>query len=168
MNTLRLLLASIGVVLFQWAFLQGLPLSQYGNPYIYVWVLMLLPQPMSRQRQFLIAFLLGSIMDSFEQSGGAHSLACLALISVKPSLENALLGFSKPEEDEGLAALPLGAFVTTAGVLVVWHHLVLFIMENYGLQHLDTVLIRTLFSSLITLLLLVILHALTARRYAKK
>jgi hypothetical protein len=41
-------------------------------------------------------------------------------------------------------------------------------MENYGLQHLDTVLIRTLFSSLITLLLLVILHALTARRYAKK
>jgi uncharacterized membrane protein YhaH (DUF805 family) len=64
--------------------------------------------------------------------------------------------------------LPLGAFVTTAGVLVVWHHLVLFIMENYGLQHLDTVLIRTLFSSLITLLLLVILHALTARRYAKK
>ena len=112
MNTLRLLLASIGVVLFQWAFLQGLPLSQYGNPYIYVWVLMLLPQPMSRQRQLLIAFLLGSIMDSFEQSGGAHSLACLALILVKPSLENALLGFRKPEEDEGLAALPLGAFLT--------------------------------------------------------
>ena len=168
MNSLRRLLASIGVVLFQWAFLQGLPLSQYGNPYIYVWVLMLLPQPMSRQRQFLIAFLLGSIMDSFEQSGGAHSLACLALILVKPSLENVLLGFRKPEEDEGLAALPLGAFVTTAGVLVVWHHLVLFIMENYGLQHLDTVLIRTLFSSLITLLLLVILQALTARRYAKK
>ena len=168
MNSLRRLLASIGVVLFQWAFLQGLPLSQYGNPYIYVWVLMLLPQPMSRQRQFLIAFLLGSIMDSFEQSGGAHSLACLALILVKPSLENVLLGFRKPEEDEGLAALSLGAFVTTAGVLVVWHHLVLFIMENYGLQHLDTVLIRTLFSSLITLLLLVILQALTARRYAKK
>ena len=63
MNSLRLLLASIGVVLFQWAFLQGLPLSQYGNPYIYIWVLMLLPQPMSRQRQFLTAFLLGSIMD---------------------------------------------------------------------------------------------------------
>ena len=168
MNSLRLLLASIGVVLFQWAFLQGLPLSQYGNPYIYIWVLMLLPQPMSRQRQFLIAFLLGSIMDSFEQSGGAHSLACLMLILAKPSLENALLGFRKPVEDDGLASLPLGAFLTTAGILVVLHHLFLFIMENYGLQHLDTVLIRTLVSSLITLLLLVILHGLTARRYAKK
>lgn len=168
MNSLRLILASIGVLLFQWAFLQGSPLIPYGNPYLYIWILLIIPPPTSRPRQFIIAFLVGSIMDSFEQSGGAHTMACLALVVIKPSLESALLGFRKPEEDKGLPALTLPAFLSTAGVLVVWHHLVLFLMENYGFNHLDKVLIRTLFSSLITILLISILYALTTRRYAKK
>ena len=107
-------------------------------------------------------------MDSFEQSGGAHTLASLALIVIKPSVENAFLGFRKPEEDKGLANLSMGIFLLIVSVLVVWHHITLFLMENYGFEHLDQVLIRTLFSSIITILLLSILHALTSKRYAKK
>ena len=168
MNLLRLILASIGVIFFQWAFLQGLPLIPYGNPYLYIWVLLILPPQINRQRQLILAFLLGSLMDSFEQSGGAHTMASLALIVIKPSVEHAFLGFRKPEDDKGMASLSMGIFFLIVSVLVVWHHITLFLMENYGFEHLDQVLIRTLFSSLITILLLSILHALTSRRYAKK
>jgi hypothetical protein len=164
----KLILISIGTIVFQWAFLQGLPLSQYGNPYVYVWILFILPPQTSRQQQLLIAFFIGSLMDSFEQSGGAHSIACLMLVLIKPTIETTLLGFRKPEEEEGLSALSLGAFITTTGVLVVCHHFVLFTLENYGFNHFGVLAIRTLLSSLLSLLLLVIIQALTARRYGKK
>jgi hypothetical protein len=92
----------------------------------------------------------------------------LTLIVLKPIVENALLGFRKPEEDEGLAALNLAPFISTAAILVIIHHLMLFTFENYGFDHYDQVLIRTFFSTLLTLLLLFILHALIGKRHAKK
>jgi len=168
MKGLRIIASGIGILLFQWAFIQGLPLTSYGNPYMYLWFLLILPYQTSVPLQYFLAFLIGSLMDSFEQSGGAHTIACLTLIVLKPMVESALLGFRKPEEDEGLASLSLGPFITTASILVILHHLMLFTMENYGFEHYDQVLIRTFFSSLLSLLLLLILHALIGKRYAKK
>lgn len=168
MKGIRIIASGIGILIFQWAFIQGLPLSIHGNPYMYLWFLLILPFQMSTPLQYFLAFLIGSLMDSFEQSGGAHTIACLTLIVLKPIVENALLGFRKPEEDEGLAALNLAPFISTAAILVSIHHLMLFTFENYGFDHYEQVVIRTFFSTLLTLLLLFILHALIGKRHAKK
>ena len=44
---------------------------------------------------YIIAFVVGSILDSLEQSGGSHTIACLLTVAAKPSIENFLYGFKK-------------------------------------------------------------------------
>ena len=115
---------------------------------------------------YAIAFTVGSIMDAFEQSGGAHTLACLALVTVKPWVENALIGYRKSDNNEGVSHLALVPYLTTSSVLVLLHHTVLFTAENYGFDNPVLLVVRIVISSLITLVLLAITHALFSKKYA--
>ena len=105
-------------------------------------------------------------MDAFEQSGGAHTLACLTLVALKPWVENALIGYRKSDDNEGVSHLALAPYLTTSGVLVLLHHTVLFTAENYGFDTPLLLITRILISSLITLVLLAITHALFSKKYA--
>lgn len=150
----------------QFAFLQDLPLTKYGNPYIYLWGLLALPLNTSRITYILYAFLLGSTMDSLEGSGGAHTAAMLIMAWFKPSIENVLYGFKDSKSDEGLIHLPFTKFTSQAAILVLLHHTVLFVFENYGFDHIGLLLLRILVSSASTLILLAIAHLLFSKRYA--
>jgi hypothetical protein len=154
------------VLLVQWGLLQDLPLTAYGNPYLYLWFFLWLPFGVKRIGLYAIAFGVGSVMDAFEQSGGAHTLACLTLVTVKPWVENALIGYRKSDDNEGVSHLALAPYLTTSAVLVLLHHTVLFTAENYGFGNPQLLFVRILVSSLITLILLAITHALFSKKYA--
>lgn len=70
---------------------------------VFLW----LPFGVTRIGLYAIAFGVGSVMDAFEQSGGAHTLACLTLVTVKPWVENALIGYRKSDDNEGVSHLAL-------------------------------------------------------------
>ena len=154
------------VLLVQWGLLQDLPLTVYGNPYLYLWFFLWLPFGVKRIGLYAIAFGVGSVMDAFEQSGGAHTLACLTLVTVKPWVENALIGYRKSDDNEGVSHLAIAPYLTTSAVLVLLHHTVLFTAENYGFGNPQLLFVRILVSSLITLILLAITHALFSKKYA--
>lgn len=154
------------VLLVQWGLLQDLPLTVYGNPYLYLWFFLWLPFGVTRIGLYAIAFGVGSVMDAFEQSGGAHTLACLTLVTVKPWVENALIGYRKSDDNGGVSHLALAPYLTTSAVLVLLHHTVLFTAENYGFGNPLLLFVRILVSSLITLILLAITHALFSKKYA--
>jgi len=165
------LLKNISIIILtfavQFAFLQDLPLTQYGNPYIYLWGLLVMPLNTTRTIYLLYAFLLGSTMDSLESSGGAHTAAMLLMAWFKPSIENVLYGFKDSKSDEGLIHLPLAKFITQVAILVLLHHTVLFTFENYGFDHTGLLFLRILISSATTILLLGIAHLLFSKRYAE-
>ena len=154
------------VLLVQWGLLQDLPLTVYGNPYLCLWIFLWLPFGVTRIGLYAIAFGVGSVMDAFEQSGGAHTLACLTLVTVKPWVENALIGYRKSDDNEGVSHLAIAPYLTTSAVLVLLHHTVLFTAENYGFSNPLLLFVRILVSSLITLILLAITHALFSKKYA--
>ncbi len=166
MNELKNILVVLAAYVLQFAFLQDLPLTPYGNPYIYMWGILVLPFNTSKAKYILYAFVLGSIMDSLESSGGAHTIAMLIMVWFKPSIENVLYGFKDGKSDEGLIHLPLTNFLTQSIILVLLHHAVLFTLENYGFDHLTSLLLRISISTVLTTLLLVIGHLLFSKRYA--
>jgi hypothetical protein len=131
-----------------------------------LWFFLWLPFGVTRIGLYAIAFGVGSVMDAFEQSGGAHTLACLTLVTVKPWVENALIGYRKSDDNEGVSHLALAPYLTTSAVLVLLHHTVLFTAENYGFGNPLLLFVRILVSSLITLILLAITHALFSKKYA--
>lgn len=166
MKELKNILVVIAAYALQFAFLQDLPLTVYGNPYIYMWGILVLPFNTSKTKYLLYAFVLGSIMDSLESSGGAHTIATLVLVWFKPSIENLLYGFKDGKSDEGLIQLPLANFLSQSLILILVHHAVLFTLENYGFSHLSHLALRIVISTLLTTLLLVIGHLLFSKRYA--
>ena len=166
MTIVKNILWLVAVLLVQWGFLQDLPLTVYGNPYLYLWFFLWLPFGVTRMGLYAIAFTVGSIMDAFEQSGGAHTLACLALVTAKPWVESAMIGYRKSDNNEGVSHLALVPYLTTSSVLVLLHHTVLFTAENYGFYNPVLLVVRIVISSLITLVLLAITHALFSKKYA--
>ena len=147
-------------------FLQNIPLTPYGDAYLYLWAFVLLPFHEPRWRVIVFAFLLGSTMDSLEQSGGAHTVASLIFVLFKPWIENLLYGFKDSKSDEGLIHVPLASFATQALLLSLLHHSVLFILENGGFTNAGDLFMRIGMTTLVTTLLLSIGHLLFSRRYA--
>jgi len=166
MNELKNILVVAAAYLLQFMFLQDLPLTSFGNPYIYMWGILVLPFNTSKAKYLLYAFVLGSIMDSLESSGGAHTIATLVMVWFKPNIENVLYGFKDGKSDEGLIHLPLTNFLSQTLLLVLLHHAILFTLENYGFDHLSGLALRIVWSTLTTTLLLVIGHLLFSKRYA--
>ena len=166
MKKLRIIAIACLAVLLQWGFIQELPMSRFGNPYIYLWVFLVLPFNTSKFNNYLYAFVLGSIIDGLEQSGGAHTVASLAMVFAKPYIENVLYGFKDGKSDKGLIHLPLPNFITQTTVLVLLHHTVLYFMENSGVNHTSELVLRTLVSTALTIFLLSIGHLLFSRKYA--
>lgn len=156
----------IAILLVQWFLVQGLPLSGFGNPYVYIWFFLWLPYGTSRSALYVLAFVVGSMMDSFEQSGGAHTVATLVLVVLKPWVESALIGFRKSDGGESQANLALGAYIGPAALLTLAHHFTLFAMESYGFNPFGELALRTIVSTAITVLLLGITHVLFSKRYA--
>jgi len=166
MNVTRILGIAFAAITLQWLALQDLPLTPYGNPYIYLWAFLVIPFNTAKPNTYIIAFLIGSVVDSLEQSGGAHTMASLLTIAVKPSVENFLYGFKDENSNHRLSGLPLGNFVPMAAILVVFHHSVLFISENAGFNQASDLGLRILVSSISTTGLLILGHLLFSKRYA--
>lgn len=152
------------LIALQWLLVEGLPLTQYGNPYAYLLFLIWLPVNSSKTTLLLWAFLAGSIMDSLEQSGGAHTLASLGLILIKPPIERGLLGFLRDTDAEKMSGLSLRKFIIPATLFTLVHHALLFTLENYGFSPWPPLLLRISISSIFTLLIIISLHLLLSSR----
>jgi len=162
----RILGVAFLVIMVQWLLIQDLPLTQYGNPYLYLWAFFVIPFNTPRSTIYLIAFLIGSTLDSLEQSGGAHTIASLITMLAKPALENFLYGFKEENSNHTLGSLPLANFLPLTFLLVFIHHSLLFTVENSGFSQFPALGLRILMSTLCTVGLLTITHFLLSKRYA--
>ena len=92
--------------------------------------LFIIPFRTSKATTYIIAFVIGSILDSLEQSGGSHTIACLLTVAAKPSVENFLMDLKKKTSTDTLSSLTLAKFLPVASIIVLVHHGVLFSVEN--------------------------------------
>lgn len=166
MNVGRILGIAVLAITVQWLLIQDLPLTDYGNPYIYLWAFFVIPFNTPRMTTYVLAFIIGSTLDSLEQSGGAHTIAALITIAAKPSIENFLYGFREENSNHTLSGLPLANFLPLAFLLVLLHHSLLFTVENSGFSQFSALGLRILMSTLSTVGLLTIAHLLLSKRYA--
>jgi hypothetical protein len=166
MNVLRIIGIALVTIGIQWLLIQDLPLTEFGNPYIYLWAFFIIPFRTSKATTYIIAFVIGSILDSLEQSGGSHTIACLLTVAAKPSVENFLYGFKEENSTDTLSSLTLAKFLPVVSIIVLVHHGVLFSVENSGFSQFSALGLRILVSTLSTVGLLTIIHLLLSKRYA--
>jgi rod shape-determining protein MreD len=138
------------------------------TPYIYFLFILWMPFKIRRSVQMMIAFLLGFTLDSFRHSPGFHAAACVLIAYIRPFLINVLI----PQEgadtnyDEP-SAKSMGGFmpyIIYAGLLTLIHHGWLFFLEALNFANFWYFVIKTLLSTAVSLLLIIITEMLFARK----
>ena len=147
----------IGLILTQVLILNHVQFSGFVNPYIYVLFILLLPMSSPRYAVLLLAFLLGITVDVFSSSLGIHSFATVFVAYLRPIVIRVI---SNREEDRneypGLAQNKFGWFLSYITIMVVIHHLVLFYVEVFTFANFFETLIRVLFSSVFSIIVIVL------------
>jgi hypothetical protein len=105
----------------------------------------------------LTSFLLGLIMDMFSNSGGIHATACLALAYFRPFLFKFSFGLSYEYQTVKLNDVLTPERFSFILLSVVIHHLVLFILEAFQFSFFWDILLRTVLSTVFTIIICIII-----------
>ena len=129
----------------------------YISPYPYILYIILYPVNSNRFGLIISSFLLGLTMDMFCNSGGVHAAACVLLAYYRPYIFKFSFGLSYEYQTIKLNESLTPERFSFILVSVLLHHIVLFILEAFQFKYIWDILLRTLFSSVFTILISIII-----------
>ena len=133
-------------------------------PYIYVLFVILFPIKSNRVVFLLSSFLIGLSLDFFFSSGGVHAAACTIIAYVRPQALKFSFGRSYEFQTIKLSKVSIASKLAYFSILIVIHHLVLFLLETFNFSFILYSLKNTLFSSIYTIALSLVLVTLFSKR----
>ena len=155
-------------ILVQVFVLDNIHLHQMLTPYIYFLFILWLPFNMGRTQLMLIAFVLGFTLDSFRHHPGFHTAACVLIAYVRPFLINLLIpqegadtNYDEPSFKSMGGMVPYMIFT---GILTFIHHGWLFLLEAWQFGNIWYFLVKTVLSTLLSLLLILITELMFVRK----
>ncbi|MBV7269968.1 rod shape-determining protein MreD [Winogradskyella sp. WHY3] len=136
----------------------------YINPYIYIIFIFLFPIRENRLVLLLVSFMLGMLIDMFSDSGGVHAAAAICLAYARPVLLKTSFGMLYEHQSIKFSNTDLGSLITyvTFGTLI--HHFILFSLEIFNMSSILLILKKTLFSSIFTVILSILIIILFSRK----
>lgn len=135
----------------------------YINPYIYILFIFLFPIRENRLVLLLVSFLLGMLIDMFSDSGGVHAAAAVSLAYARPILLKTSFGMLYEHQSIKFNNTDLGSLITYVGIGTLIHHFVLFSLEIFNISSILLILKKTLFSSIFTIILSILIIILFSR-----
>ena len=142
------------VMVLQVLLFNQLQLGGVCHPYIYVLCLLMMPITLSHSADMIIGAAVGLIMDVCCNSLGIHMAACILLMFIRPYLIGAIVNDKdRLNEQISLRAIGMEALIKYVVILVLVHHLTVFLLAAWGWTHIGFVLLETLVSSTITIII---------------
>lgn len=156
----------VGLVLLQILILNNIFFSNLLNPFLYVYFLIVLPVDFRPSVGLIVGFLLGLSIDIFCQTLGMHTIATTFAAFCRPYV----LSYMAPRDGYEFSRLPsvkqMGWlwFGTYSSILVLLHHVILFIIEMFRMSGLVDTIIKAVGSSVLTVILVLTVQLIFARR----
>jgi hypothetical protein len=133
----------------------------YISPYPYLLFIILYPVNGNKSGLLAASFLLGLCMDMFSNSGGFNTAACVILAYYRPYLFKFAFGLSYEYQTIKLNDVLTPERFTFILLSVLIHHIILFALEAFKFVLILDILIRTVASSVFTLIICIIIIYLT-------
>jgi hypothetical protein len=159
MNSTLLLNISRFILLLavQIAIFNNMNFLGYIIPLPYILFIILYPVNGNRSGLLLASFLLGLTMDLFSNSGGIHATACLVLAFVRPTIFKFSFGVSYEYQTIKLNDVLTPERFSFILMSVVIHHITLFILEAFQVSFFWDILLRTVLSTVFTIISCIII-----------
>ncbi len=152
-NTLRfILLLAVQIAIFN-----NMNFLGFIMPLPYILFIILYPVNSNKSALLLSSFLLGIIMDLFSNSGGVHATACVILAYYRPYLFKFAFGVSYEYQTIKLNEALTPERFSFILLAVVIHHFTMFILEAFQVSFILDILIRTLLSTIFTIISCIII-----------
>jgi rod shape-determining protein MreD len=148
------ILRFITLVLLQVLLLNHINFLGYVNPYLYILFIILFPLDGNRSLLIFLSFILGLSIDLFGDSGGVHAAASVFIAYLRSPILKFSFGVSYEYNMIRIDKAPLIERLTYICLMVLVHHLVLFILEIFSLSHILLLLKSTLFSGIFSVVLI--------------
>lgn len=143
------------------------PLHQLVTPYIYYLFILWLPFKMGRRTQMFLAFLLGFALDAFTNTYGLHTAPCVLIAYLRPFLINLLISQENTESnynEPSMQSMGFTPYLTYVAILTLIHHSFLFFLQALQSGGYFYFTLKTLSSTAISLLLVVLVELLFTRK----
>ncbi len=129
----------------------------YFNPFPYILFIILFPVNANKTGLLFTSFLLGLILDSFQNSGGVHAAACVTLAFLRPTIFKFSFGLSYEYQTVKINDKLTPERFSFILISVTLHHLVLFFLETIQFSFFLDLLIKTLLNTVFTILVCIII-----------
>ncbi len=144
------------VMLLQVLLFDQLQLLGVCHPYIYILCLLMMPITLPHSADMIIGAVVGLIMDIFCNSLGVHTASCIFIMFIRPYLIGAIVNDKdRLNEQITLRTLGMEALLKYTVILVLAHHLMVFLLAAWSWSHIGFVLMETIVSSLITISIII-------------
>ncbi len=134
------------------------------NPYPYILFILLFPINNNRTLFIFLSFLLGLFVDLFSDSGGVHAAACVTIAFIRPPVLKFAFGMIYEHQTIKFSNTEFGNRVIYFSILVFIHHFLMFLLEIFNISNIILVLQKTLFSSIFTIILCVLISILFSNK----
>ncbi len=152
------------VMILQVLLFDQLQLWGVCHPYIYILCLLMMPITLPHNAEMVIGAVVGLIMDVFCNSLGIHTASCILLMFIRPYLIGAVVNDKdRLNEQISLRSIGMEALIKYVAIMVVVHHLTVFMLAAWSWHHLGFVLLETVVSSAITILVIIAYNLLKYR-----
>lgn len=159
-HTMRFLI----LIFFQILIFNNIHFLGYINPYVYILFIILFPVKNNRIILIILSFLLGLIIDFFMDTGGIHAAACVFIAYIRPAILKFTFGTIYEHQTVKFNSIDFGSKLTYFTLLTVLHHVILFSFEVFSIYKIILVLEKTLFSSIFTILLCILLTIIFSKK----
>ena len=129
----------------------------YINPFPYILFIMLYPVNGSKYGILIASFFLGLIMDMFSNSGGVHATCCVLLAFCRPAIFRFSFGLSYEYQTVRINDVLTPERFSFIFLAVVIHHFALFLLEVFAFDSIWDILLRTLVSTIFTIILSILI-----------
>jgi len=147
-----ILLLAVQIIIFD-----NMTFLGYIMPLPYILFIILYPVNSNKPSLLISSFLLGLTMDFFSNSGGIHATACVILAFYRPFLFKFAFGVSYEYQTIKLNESLTPERFSFILLAVVMHHFTLFILEAFQVSFIWDILIRTLLSTIFTIISCIII-----------
>lgn len=137
------------------------------SPSLYFLFILWLPYKLGRRTQLFLAFILGFVLDAFTNTYGLHSVPCVVIAYIRPFLIKLLVRQEDVELNYGepsFQSMGIAPYITYLTILTFIHHIILFFLEALQTGGLVYFIVKAVFSTAISLLLIVLTELLFSRK----
>lgn len=145
-------------------------LFNVATPIIFIYVLFRLPINLAKVWIFIIAFLMGLIVDIFGNTPGMNALACTLISALRLPVFNLYVS----REDEMSSPLPsidslgMGNYFKYMSTMVILYCIFLFFIQAFTLKDVLLTVERMGFSSMLSIILILGIDSLVSTRREKR